>query len=114
MEKFLFDPTFPGGVLRQICLLCTARFFASHFMHDSYNIITSIGTYDQLTIDQLNNYTDHQSICRLFLKIDLQENFPALICRPSRQKCILFVDIGVGGRGVARPAQDTEIAAKSL
>ncbi len=35
-----------------------------------------------------NKLYRHQSIWQLFLKIDLQEYFPALICHPSRRKCI--------------------------
>jgi hypothetical protein len=54
----------------------------------------------------------HQINCRFFF-IDLQENFPALICHPSRRKCIHW-QIGEWGRGEGGAAQDTEIAAKSL
>jgi hypothetical protein len=49
----------------------------------------------------------HHSIVQLFLKIEVQENFLALICHPSRRKGI---HLQTGGG--ARPAQNTEIAAK--
>jgi hypothetical protein len=35
-----------------------------------------------------NYLYSHQTICRLFLKIYLREYFLALICYPSRRKCI--------------------------
>ncbi len=42
----------------------------------------------------------HQSICRLILKIekiDLQENFPAIICHPSRWKCMRQTELFFSG-----------------
>jgi hypothetical protein len=44
----------------------------------------------------LNNYTDTKAFGQLCLKIDLQESFSALICNPSRQKCI-HLQTGDGG-----------------
>ncbi len=46
-----------------------------------------------------NQLCRHQSICRLFLKIDLQENFLALICHPSTRKCFHLQTGGLGGGG---------------
>ncbi len=37
-----------------------------------------------------NELYRHQSICRIFLKIYLQKNFPALICLPADELCQLL------------------------
>jgi hypothetical protein len=73
--------------------------------------ITGANDTGEKFIAGVNDTGDNRRICRLFfLKIYLQENFPTLICHPRRRKCI---NLQTGGGG-ALPAQDTEIAAKSL
>ncbi len=48
-----------------------------------------------------------------FFKIDLQENFPTLICHPTRRKCIYLQTGGCwpggGGGGVAQYLYETQI-----
>jgi hypothetical protein len=48
---------------------------------------------------KLINYTGIKAFFGFLLKIYLQENFPALICHPSRRKCIHLQAGGGGGWG---------------
>ncbi len=63
----------------------------------------------------LINYKDTKAFVGFSYKIYLKENFLALICQPSRRKC-LHLETGDrgGGMGVTRPAQDSKIAGKRL
>ncbi len=54
------------------------------------------GFLEGLTHGLINYIYSHQSICRLFLKIDLQENFLALICLSANELCQLRLSCFLG------------------
>ncbi len=83
-ERNVFQPFFmlpAGGFIIEESLLIEQR-LARPLHHEE------IYCHGLINCTDTKGMYRHQSICRLFLKTDLKENFQALICHSSRRKCI--------------------------